>query len=71
MANITINPAVQPTRFLGSIKTKAGSEFNIYATSSRQHVVMFPVALSGRQGQNGLPVKVADLTPRMRQKLGC
>jgi hypothetical protein len=39
---IEINLEIQPTRILGSLRTRAGNEFNIYATSSREHVLMFP-----------------------------
>jgi hypothetical protein len=71
MDKIEINLEMQPTRILGSIKTRAGSEFNIFSTASREHVLMFPVDSLGKQGAQGTPVKLADLNPRMRQRLGC
>ena len=71
MEKIETTLQMQPIRILGSIKTRAGSKFNVYATNSRKHVLMFPIDPSGKQGAQGTPVKVVDLKPRMRQKLGC
>jgi hypothetical protein len=71
MEKIELSLEMQPTRILGSIKTRAGSEFNIYSTASREHVLMFPITSTGKQGAQGTPVKVVDLNPGMRQRLGC
>lgn len=71
MQETSITQAMHPIRILGSIKTKRGNAFNIYATASREHVLMFPLGTSGSQGEQGTPVKIADLSPKIRQKLGC
>jgi hypothetical protein len=62
---------IQPKRILGRIKTKAGSEFNVYTTASRAHVLMFLISESGQQEESGKPIRLCDLGPKLRQRLGC
>jgi hypothetical protein len=71
MENTESTQAMHPTKMLGSLKTSGGNAFNIYATSSREYVLMFPISIIGSQDKQGIPVKVADLSPKIRHRLGC
>jgi hypothetical protein len=66
-----IKPETQAKRYLGCIETRAGKKFNIFATASLEHVLLNPVDLLGKKAVKGTPVKISDLQPRMRERLGC
>jgi hypothetical protein len=71
MEKTEITQAMHPTKMLGNLKTSGGNAFDVYATFSREYVLMFPVVIIGSQDKQGIPVRVADLSPKIRHRLGC
>jgi hypothetical protein len=59
------------TKFIGIARTEAGTKLNVFGTVSRQYVSMSPIAPNGRQYPKSIPVKLADLSPKIRRRLGC
>jgi hypothetical protein len=59
------------TRFIGTARTEAGTRLNVFSTISRKHLSMFPLAPNGAPKVQGIPVKLADLSPQVRRRLGC
>jgi hypothetical protein len=64
-------PETISTKFIGTIRTTQGNKINVFSTVSRKHVAMYPLTPSGQMKYLGLPVKVHDLAPKMRRRLGC
>jgi hypothetical protein len=58
-------------KLIGTARTSAGAKFNVFSTICRKHVLMYPIAPSGRQIAKGIPFKVTDLSPKIRRRLGC
>ncbi len=59
------------TKFLGTLRTTKGNKLNVYATVGRESVLLFPIALSGKQSDKSTAVKIADLSLKLRRHLGC
>jgi hypothetical protein len=58
-------------KFIGTARTEAGTKLTVFTTVSRKYVSMSPLTPSGRQCPKTIPVKVADLSPKIRRRLGC
>ena len=71
MENTESTQAMHPTKMLGNLKTSRGNAFDVYATFNREYVLMFPIVITGSQDKQGIPVRVADLSPNIRHRLGC
>jgi hypothetical protein len=59
------------TKFLGTLRTTNGNKFNVYDTVGREFVLLFPITPSGKQSEKSTTVKIADLSRKIRQHLGC
>jgi hypothetical protein len=64
-------PEMMPISLLGTTATKSGTKLNVYSTLSKKHVLMCPVEQVEGKGVIGTPVKIVDLPPKLRQRLGC
>jgi hypothetical protein len=58
-------------RFIGSARTEAGTRLNVFSTISREHISIYPLTPNGALKVQGIPVKLADLSPQVRRRLGC
>jgi hypothetical protein len=64
-------PETISTKFIGIVRTTQGNKINVFSTVSRKHVSMYPLTKSGHMKVKGIPVKVHDLAPKLRRRLGC
>jgi hypothetical protein len=64
-------PEKIPVRLTGTLRNKFGTKYHVYSTISRDHVLFSPVTPSGRETDIKIPVKIADLSLKIRRLLGC
>jgi hypothetical protein len=64
-------PETISTKFIGTVRTSAGSKIKVFSTVSKRHVAMYPLTPSGGMKYQSIPVKVHDLSPKLRRRLGC
>jgi hypothetical protein len=65
------SPEQIPMKYIGTARTEAGTQLNVFSTISRSHVSMSPIASNSHQYPKSIPVKLADLSPQVRRRLGC
>jgi hypothetical protein len=64
-------PEKIPVRFIGTLRNKHGTKYHVYSTASKEQILMSPVTPSGRETNIKIPVKIADLSLKLRRRLGC
>jgi hypothetical protein len=64
-------PETIPVRLISTLRNKFGTKYHVYSTGSREHVLMSPVTPGGRETDIKIPVKIADLSLKIRRRLGC
>jgi len=64
-------PEMIPMRLIGSLRNNHGTKYHVYSTASRKHVLFAPVTPGGREADIKIPVKIADLSLKIRRRLGC
>ncbi|MBW4554116.1 MAG: hypothetical protein KME35_23885 [Aphanocapsa sp. GSE-SYN-MK-11-07L] len=69
-ARLLKNLEVKRKKFLGPIKTPSGAWINVYATTRKGHVLVFPLDQDGFEGKFYFLAKVSQLIPIVREQLG-
>jgi hypothetical protein len=64
-------PETIPVRLISTLRNRHGTKYHVYLTVSRDHVLMSPLTPSGRETDIKIPVKIADLSLKIRLRLGC
>jgi hypothetical protein len=64
-------PEMIRMRLIGTLRNKHGTKYHVYSTVSRDHVLFRPVTPNGRETDIKIPVKIADLSLKIRRRLGC
>jgi hypothetical protein len=62
---------VKRKKFLGPIKTPSGAWINVYASTRKGHVLVFPLDQDGFEGKFYFLAKINRLIPIVQQQLGC